>query len=196
MSESHRTQTMPLSDDVRELIRTTVRGGFDDRERIIEIFCDELYQPGELNPVDVGAAVDIAMAVHEAEKTTWPEITDCDRLDKVFHQLSREHIIALQDAGYTQTAGCAYFQDVLDQHPDPASVAGYCFFHRQDLEGAIRGNGLHLAFGPATPEQEDAAGVTIGRIIAWKLNQAGFQVVWDGTFERRIYLPNFNWQRR
>src|SRR5689334_15208904 len=96
---------MPLSNDTLQEIATQVRGGFEDRERIIEIFCEEMYEPGELDEGEVKAAVDAAIKAHEAEKATWPEVTDCDRLDAVFEVLREAGVLALHNAGYTQSDG-------------------------------------------------------------------------------------------
>src|SRR4051794_32529957 len=96
---------MPLSQATLREIRAQVRGGFEDRGRILEIFCEEMYAPGELDPAEVEAAIDDARAAYEAEKAGWPEVTDCDRLDAVFASLKRRGIIALQNAGYTQSDG-------------------------------------------------------------------------------------------
>src|SRR5688572_14526222 len=65
-------------------IAAQVRSGFEERDRIIEIFCEEMYEPGELDPSEVELAVDAAFADLEAEKGSWPEVTDCDRLDAAF----------------------------------------------------------------------------------------------------------------
>jgi hypothetical protein len=64
-----------------------------------------LYEPDELDPDEVAGAVDAAMAELEKQKVTWPRVTDCDRLNSVFAALSAKGIIALQNAGYTQSDG-------------------------------------------------------------------------------------------
>jgi len=39
---------MPLSPETLREIDGLVRGGFEERARIIEILCEEMYAPGEL----------------------------------------------------------------------------------------------------------------------------------------------------
>ena len=187
---------MPLSDDTLKEISTIVRGGFDDRDRIIEIFCEEMYAPGELDPTEVEGAVDAAIKSHYAEKITWPEVTDCDRLDAVFDALRSLGIIALHNAGYEQSDGYTYFQEAYSEAADRRRIIGYCFYHWQDLEHALEGHGLYLAFGPADPNDEETRGAWVGRIIANQLTEAGFEVQWDGTFKTRILIPTFDWKRR
>src|SRR4051812_3932854 len=86
-------------------IDAQVRGGFEARDRIIEIFCEEMYAPGELDPAEVEAAVDSAIAAHKAEQATWVGVTDCERLDAAFEAMNRRGVLALQNAGYTQSDG-------------------------------------------------------------------------------------------
>src|SRR5262245_22333096 len=187
---------MPLSDETLEAIADTVRGGFEDRDSILEIFLEERYEPGELDAAEVEKAVDAAIAAHEASKATWSEVTDCDRLDQAFAALERRNVIALQNAGYTQSDGYSDFCEALDDSPDPSKIIGYCFFHEQDLERAVSGEGLMLAFGPTSPEDEEVEGPKVGRIIVEELERAGLRTEWDGTFAQRINVPKIVWQRR
>ena len=103
-------------------------------------------------------------------------------------------VIALHDAGYTQSDG---YEDVMEEyHESPDGIVGYCFYHEQDLERAMEGGGLMLAFGPIDPKLEDTEGPTTGQHIVRELEAEGFKVAWDGTFNRRIHLPEFVWRRR
>jgi hypothetical protein len=75
---------MPLNSEVLREIDGFVRGGFEERERIIEILCEEMHEPGELDEAEVTIAVDAAFTSLEKDKATWPSMTDCDKLDRVF----------------------------------------------------------------------------------------------------------------
>jgi hypothetical protein len=185
-----------LSPETLDEIRTLVRCGFYDKEDLLAIFCDERYEPGELAPDDVDAALDREFEQLEAEKTTWPAETDCDRLDRAFDAIAQRGIIALQNAGYTQSDGYEEVQQAYGDVEDEDRIIGYCFYHGQDLERAVRNGGLYVAFGPAEPEEEETQGPVIGRIVCEELQRAGLEVQWDGTFKQRIYLPKIRWQRR
>ena len=187
---------MSLSQDTLKEITAQVRSGFEERERIVEIFCEEMYEPGELDQDEVEAAVDAAIATHESEKASWPRVTDCDRLDSVFEALNRRGIVALQNAGYTQSDGYDDCGQAYEERTDKERVIGYCFYHGQDLERAVAGQGLCLAFGPIDPKDEETKGPEVGRIITEELHQAGFQTDWDGTFKTRILVPKLDWKRR
>lgn len=189
---------MPLSPEHLQEVALHIRGGFDDRDRVVEAFCEEIYEPGELDPEEVEAAVDAAFARLEAEKAGWPEVTDCDRLDAVFAALRQRGIVALQNAGITQSDG---YSDCSEEFASLSAqqrsrVIGYCFYHWQDVEHAVEGRGLFLAFGPVDPKQEKTHGPAVGRVVVEELQKAGFATAWDGTFGARILIPKLDWKRR
>jgi hypothetical protein len=187
---------MPLSPETLREIDGLVRGGFEERARIIEMLCEEMYAPGELDEAEVVAAVDAAFASLARDKASWPAITDCDRLDQAFAALNARGIIALQNAGYTQSDGHDDVMQSYDEHSDRGHVVGYCFYHGQDLERAVHGEGLYLAFGPIDARNEATEGPRIGAIIVEELKRAGFTAQWDGTFGQRICVPAIDWKRR
>lgn len=119
----------------------------------------------------------------------WPDVTDCDRLDAVFSALSSKGIVTLQNAGYTQSDGHSDVAEAYHDHPHKDRLIGYCFYHGQDLERAVVGEGLYLAFGPMDASREASEGPSIGALIAEELRRGGLEVVWDGTFDQRIFVP-------
>lgn len=187
---------MPLDSEVLHEIEGLVRGGFEGRDRIIEILTEEMYEPGELDDAEVIAAVDAAVARLARDRQTWPAVTDCDRLDAVFARLEARGLIALQFAGHTQSDGFDDVSEVYQSHPDRSRVVGYCFYHSQDLTRAVNGGGLYLAFGPMDPDDEQVEGPKVGELIAAELRGVGLEVQWNGTFDQRIHLPRFDWKRR
>lgn len=191
-----RLNTMPLPPEVFVEIATFVRGGFEDRDSIVQAFLEDLYEPGELDETVVTRAIDEAIRKHEEQKQHWPAVTDCDRLDAVFDALNRQGIIALHNAGYTQSDSHEDVAQAHAEHPAPSSVMGYCFYHGQDLERVLRGDGLLLSFGPMPPRTEAAEGPRVGARVAAELQRAGFAVEWDGTFAKRIFVPHFDWKKR
>ena len=181
--------------EVLDEIFTHVRSGFFSKEEIVEILCKGLF-PGELDPDEISLALDTEIKKFTAEQATWPAVTDCDRLDIVFAALNERGVVALQNAGYMLDDG---YDEVWEAYPSAADderTVGYCFYHGQDMEGAIRDGGLCLAFGPVEPSDEATKGPAIGRIIKEELEKASFQVEWDGTFKTRIFVPKFDWKRR
>src|SRR5262245_60015670 len=137
---------MSLNPETLRDIDSLVRGGFEERDRVIEILCEEMYAPGELDQSDVTAAVDAAFASLARDEADWPETDDCDRLGSVVAALNARGIIGLQNAEYTQSDGYDDVRQSYHQRSDRDTVIGYCFYHGQDLERAVQGEGLYLAF--------------------------------------------------
>jgi hypothetical protein len=71
---------------------------------------------------------------------------------------------------------------------------GYCFYHGQDVERAVVGGGLMIAFDHVNGDVPEK--ITVANIVISVLQSAGFEVEWDGTPNKRIDIPNFDWKRR
>lgn len=185
-----------ISSEVQEEIDGMVRSGFYDKSRLIEIFCEEMYEPGELAEEEVTSEIDHAFSRLAAEMVSWPPITDCDKLDTVFRKLNNRGIVALQNAGNTQSDGYDDCMEIYHEALNKNELHGYCYYHGQDLDRAVRGEGLFFAFGPMNPDEEEAKGPVIGQIIKEELEHEGFIVDWNGTFNKRIHVTNIVWRKR
>jgi hypothetical protein len=163
----------------------------------IDRFIDEDADGGD--GFDVGkvkAHAAQALAAKRAAEAQWPPATDNDKLDRAFARLHEQGICALQYAGNTQDDGIDSVAEALsEEEVAQDQYKGYCFFHSQDMDRALDGEGLMLAFGYiGSDEPEDI--VPIGRIICDALRHEGLEVEWNGTAGRRINLPRLRWQRR
>src|SRR6185295_1242458 len=97
-------------------------------------------------------------------------------LDTAFAAINKRGVIAMHNAGYTQSDGYDDFREAYSQHPNQRSILGYCFYHEQDIQRAVRGGGLYLAFGPVDPDDEETKGREVGNIIREELERAGLKV--------------------
>jgi hypothetical protein len=185
-----------MDDEARELIRAFVRGGFEPAERIVEILCEEAYEPGEVDRAEVESVTSEELAILAREQASWPEITDCDRLTDAFRDLNRKGVIALENAGYTQSDGIDDVREAYEELPRKSGVIGYCFYHGQDLERAVAGEGLLLSFGPIDPALEETDGPRIGRLVVEELALNDLKADWDGSFKSRINIPVLDWKKR
>jgi len=185
-----------MDSEVGQQITTLVRSSFYPKEILMEILCEEMYEPGNLDPDEISLAIDTEFQKVLAEQVSWPEVTDCDRLDIVFAALNERGVVALQNAGYMHDDGYDMVWQAFPDASDDERTIGYCLYHGQDIAHAIGGDGLHLAFGPVEPKDEATKGPAVGRIIREELEKAGFLVEWDGTFKQRILIPRFDWKRR
>lgn len=139
------------------------------------------------------------LSQYEAQERTWTERTVNDRIDAAFEALDRTGIIALQNAGWTQTAG---WEDAWEHHAQRkaqgAPARGAVFYHAQDTERGMEGHGLYLALGAFTEEGEDDSVATerIGQEIVEVLRAHGIACEWNGSSRQRIQLLPFPWRKR
>ncbi len=116
-----------------------------------------------------------------------------DRLDRAFEALNVQGIIALQNAGYTMSDGITEISEELHRR-GRANIQGYCFCHGQDLERAVDGAGVMLAF--ASLDDDPAHKQEVGRLVKEAMENFGFAVEWNGDPEKRLNLPAVDWKRR
>ena len=183
-------------EDLRTFVRQEVRGGFtpvgDIPEAAME-YLDGEADPELLRPHAEHETAAALVALSDEEKT-WPEVTDCDRLDAAFAELESAGILVRQDFTCCQTCGHGEIADEIETATaDGQTVRGYAFFHHQDTEAVVDGQGLWLAYG-ACADGEDAA-VAIAREVAAAIRAQGLVVNWDGTFHRRISVQ-MDWKKR
>jgi len=186
---------MDNEDAVLNAIRLYVWSGFYGADKVVEIVDETIVQPGEIDQDWLRAKVKEAFGKKWAEEKTWPSVTDCDRLDRVFKRLRDQGILALQNAGYTQSDG---LDDVSQFYREAggkqSGIEGYCFYHGQDLERVVESGNLWLAFGHVSADDEKA--VEIGKRIRHSLEDAGFAVEWQESRKTRLSVTGIKWQRR
>ena len=175
-------------------IRVWVWSGFYSLADVLDMLAD--WDEDDEDDFDKQLLEEYARSEFQAKReaeVTWPPVTDCDRLDAAFNALNGMGIIALHNAGYTISDGISDVSEVLAAS-DRDKIKGYCFYHEQDLERAVDGHGLMLAFGDIA---DTAAGKrAVGELVKAELERRGFVVEWDGVAEKRIDLPGIVWQRR
>jgi Domain of unknown function (DUF6891) len=184
-------------DDLREFIRIQVAAGFAPADDVVEdavdVFADTTLAPTALR----GAAATLAeqaVAAHRAEQATWPATTDCDRLDAAFAALDAIGIVARQHFSCCATCGATEIHDEMDRvAKDGQMVRGYTFFHVQDTEHAVDGDGLFLSYGAADRDKD--RGIAIGHEVVAALSEQGLNPAWNGRHANRIGL-SIIWQRR
>lgn len=176
---------------ILDAIRKWVWSGFYTAQEVDSMIDDILED--DAHEGYLRGAVGTEFAKKGADEKTWPDETDCDRLDSVFAALEERNILCLQNAGGEMFDGHQEASDVLSDQPGH-SYTGYCFYHGQDLERAVDGGGLMIAFDHLDGDVADK--VKIGHALKEALECAGFQVEWDGTSDKRINVPKIDWKRR
>lgn len=183
-------------DEMRRYIRRDVAAGFHSeneiRSGVVELLADD-YAPDELEPYAKQIAHE-EMESHFQEQLTWPEVTDCNRLDAAFIELERSGIVARQDFSCCGNCGSGEIWDEMEAAGRRGlRVRGYIFYHMQDTEAAVEGQGVYLNYGAVT--EGEAAALEIAREVVATIQRHDLAVVWDGTWQKRIGV-RLDWKRR
>ena len=174
-----------------DAIKSQVWSGFYDESDIHQLI-DDIIEEGA-NEKMLRDCVPIEFGKKLVAEKSWPEQTACDRLDNAFETLRSNKIAAIQNAGYTMSDGFTEVAEMVHQIGNDG-VRGYCFYHGQDLERAVTGDGLMLAFGDLDDSLDGK--IEIGNIVVDTMQSHGFDVEWDQNPEKRITTGSFEWQRR
>jgi hypothetical protein len=140
-----------------------------------------------------------ALARKRAAEALWPQVTDVDRLHQAFASLHEQGVCAVHWAGNDMDEGLEAVIEALREAYE-AGVAedhywGVCYFHSQDMDRALDGHGLLLAFD-AIGSEVAADMERVGRKVCEVLEQEGLKTRWNGRANSRIELPTLRWQRR
>lgn len=182
--------------DIREYARETLTRGCDAseaREVTLDVFSGELPED-ELEAL-LDETLPKLIAEREAEMADWPAVTDCDRLDAAFAELQASGLLAEQNYWCCGTCATSDMGARLKQARKAGDEVprGYTYYHEQDTESAVCGGGLYLAYGAEARGKEATLG--IAHEIVEKLERHGFAPDWDGSVNRRIFVP-IDWKRR
>lgn len=187
-------QEYQVNDNAARTIKTLVWSGFYDRDAAIESVWENCFDSDETGEEQAEKLVDAEFEKKLAAEKSWEAETDCDRLDRAFEKLNQAGIIALHNAGYTQSDGISDVADVWHSGGKSPKVVGYCFYHEQDTERAVKGGGLMLAFGEIRGDQIKA--VEIGKRICDELRAENLSYEWNERADERIHLDKIVWRRR
>lgn len=175
----------------RSCIRGWVRSGWYTPETTVEMLDDILEEEDDADALR--DFIRTEFVERDAEETTWPRETDCDRIDRAFATIASQGIVALQNAGYTMSDGHEEVGEALAPHPR-GTFRGYCFYHGQDLERAVDSGALFLAYADLrdTPEGK----LTVGKIVREAFLREGFTCEWNEDVNKRILVTGIDWKKR
>jgi hypothetical protein len=180
-----------------QCIRPLVWGGFETRDDIFEAAHTHLGEP-KLKPAEIKwikAEIERQWSEKKKAEATWPATTDFDRLDAVFMALDTSGILALHNAGNTQSdahgdAGQLWH----DRGGRTSGLRGYVYYHGQDLERVVSDGQLYIGFGIF--EGSNAAPIEIARQAGTALTKAGFTVKIPANADERILMTGIDWKKR
>ena len=176
--------------------RVWVRAGYMTRTQIADTLLDMAEDEG-LDPelFDADGLVAREIADLKAEQLQWPTVTEWDRLDAALEALDMAGIVARSDFSCCGNCGVGEMDEELNRlEARGGRPRGYVFFHQQDTEAAVRGQGLYFNYGGAVTES-DAEHAGIARELVSALEGAGLKPSWNGDLARRVRV-DVDWKRR
>lgn len=182
-------------DRARRRIRELLAGGFDGPDQIREQVAEELEDDSALGSDQIGVLIDeelsAATAARAEAQRSWPDLTDCDRLDAAFEELDAAGILARHNWTCCSNCGRAEIPDEFERlggEWEGAPLVGYTFYHMQDVDAAVDGFGIHLNYGSTVPAADEETylreSVRIGERVREVLERHGLRVDWDGSYAK------------
>ena len=219
MSQEHNWNDQSR-DNLRATLRSLIRGELrfmkNDDEVILDA-CRDILIRGECPESERGTFVQFAadelnqtVARLRSEVSTWPEETDCDRLDRVEAALRDRGILLWQLSPCCDTCTrdeLQYRIDVINRrHPGFRDhIRGYAFFIGQNMPEQLSKStelSVYLGYGWFAPDNSEVSeevyetnALSIAREVSGCLHEHGFEVDWNGNSDRKIRV-SINWQRR
>ncbi len=215
-----RVWTEKTRNDLRESLRSVIlgevrlakRGHEAIKEICRETYIQELCPQREWGDFDQFAFEEIkkVAVMFATEKGQWPEVTDCDRLDRVEAKLRDRGILFWQASTCCDSCTRGELGDRMElincRHPGfRENARGYAFFVDQTLPGMLAKDpslSFFICYGwfpqdrpQSTPEDLKNNTLEIGRNVCECLQSEGFQVDWNGDVQHKIGL-SIKWQRR
>ena len=206
-------------EELRQTLRSTIHGEVRlakrDHNEILQN-CFEVYivdcPESEQDTFKQFAADELNCAVTglSAERATWPEETDCDRLDRVEAALCDRGILLWQASPCCDSCTWGELPDRInvlnDRYPGFRDrVRGYAFFIDQNMPESLADStalSVCLGYGWFSPEDSEPTAeaykkeaLGIAHEVCECLRNEGFEVNWDNDFARKICI-SLNWQRR
>jgi tetratricopeptide (TPR) repeat protein len=170
-------------------VETAARGGLEDENSVLTDI------PHRCSRDDLAAGLTAyALRRFEEQRTRqagWTGPTINDAIDRAFAELNQCGIVALQDAGPTMAAG---WENVHEVASSRNHSRGAVFYHRQDLERALDGGGLYLAYGAFADDDQQT--LAVGHEVRATLGRHGVPVEWNGSTNDRLRIPPFEWRKR
>jgi hypothetical protein len=171
-------------------VEIAARGGLEEENRVL---ADIPYRCSQNDDLTAGLTA-YARRLFEEQRTRqagWTGSTLNDAIDRAFAELNERGIVALQDAGSTMSAG---WEDAREAKSSRDDARGAVFYHRQDLERAVDGGGLLLAYGAFTDDDQQT--LAVAHEIRTVLENHGVPVEWNGSEHDRLRIPPFEWRKR
>lgn len=184
-----------IKDEALKQLEQDILFGFESEEELFESISEMFYNEDDFDNKWLKTKISTAFLDHQKESLHWEKPTDFDRIVQAFDQLNKEKIVSLHKAGYTRQDAESDCNEIIQELSAIGITAkGYCYYHAQDLEGAIQDNGV-LYIGYGSIDQNGKAALLIANQIVAILELHGFQTEWNGSLDKRIEIKSLNWKK-
>jgi len=184
--------------DAAAEIRRLVWSGFEPQDALFDIVLEGYPASAVLTDIDrrwLNVEIDRQFGEKRDEERSWPAQTDWDRLDAAFVELRASGVIALHDAGMTQSDGFAELAEEFQMRREVNVVSsGFVFYGGEDVQAALVDEELYLTFGAFEKRNENTP-IVAQQIIA-ALTKKGLRSSWNGDIGKRMLLSPFEWRKR
>lgn len=194
-----------MNDEIKEIIWNEVWFGINPKNQIVSIIYDNFLDDEAPEETELLKEIDRVIELKKENENSWEqrEETDFYKLSRVFDNLHLDGIVAIHNAGYTQSDCLDSVSEVLSQI-DKEKIIGYCFYHEQDIErlipefssNEIKQNKGELLLGFGSINESDSNSVKVAKTIIGRLKQFNLDVNWDGDLNKRIEVKDFLWQKK
>ena len=185
-----------IKEEALEQIEQDVLMGFETQDDMFESISEMFYDVDDFDEDWLKKIINEKFNQHKKESLKWVKPTAFDRLVKSFDYLTLQKIVGLHNAGYTKQDAIAECEEAIDElKKRNIDVVGYCYYHEQDIGGAIDKSVRKLYIGFGSVDQEDAKTLIVGNTIIKVLKENNFEVEWDGTVNQRITIINIDWKK-
>ncbi|MFP2957907.1 DUF6891 domain-containing protein [Myxococcus sp. 1LA] len=146
----------------------------------------------------VWKAFEKAVRARIEEEKHWPEVIEADRLEAAFDDLNQAGIVALMGATETLSGGWTCVRETATERARHGAESwAAAFFHEQDLDHALKGHSLCIAFGTLEGEEVTDEDAKVAEAIVEALRKHGLEPEWNGNVHTRVTVkPAFTWRRR
>ncbi|MCC9607812.1 hypothetical protein LOC68_03215 [Blastopirellula sp. JC732] len=218
------SEEVPWSDQTRRELRESIsqfllgqlRLKRNDAEEILDNCCQMFVEEGppeeEEEDFEQFAEAELERIAAElaAEEATWPDETDCDRLDRVESKLRDQGIMLWQVSPCCDSCTVSELSYRIDEieRRFPGfkdRVRGYAFFIDQTMPEMLAEKTeltVYLGYGwistdqaEVAPDLYEANALGIAQEVCRCLQDEGLEPNWDGSFSRKIGV-SLNWRRR
>jgi hypothetical protein len=185
-----------IKDEALEQIEKDVLMGFESAEDMIESIAEMFEEEDDFDEDWLAETIEAYCNEHRDNSFNWSKPTDFDRLDAAFTELIKQKIVCLHNAGYTKQDAIGDCEEAIDALDDIGIEAiGYCYYHNQDLQGAIDPTSRTLLLGYDSFIDDSKETLMIANAIVAVLKAHHFAITWNGTIQQRIQIDNINWQK-